>query len=134
MQKGYKISFVLYSAMLLFSIYFMYMLIGASGHKLILKYYHCLIAAFALISILLLLLFPQISIKKNNLKFITGLSAIAFLTASLFLSLSSLFLLLRENPLSSFNIAALLFIGIFIVPIIYLIKQIILELKGYKKK
>jgi hypothetical protein len=79
MQKGYKISFVIYSGMLIFSILFMLLLWGASGHKITLKYYHYLIALFAIINILLLLIFPRISIKKNNMKFITGLSILVYL-------------------------------------------------------
>lgn len=120
--------------MLLFSIFFMYMLIGASGHRIILKFDHYLIVIFALISILLLFIFPRISIKKNNLKLIIGFSAIAFLTVSLCCSLGGLFSLLREKTISEFNTLASIFIGFFIVPIIYLIKHIILELRVFKKK
>jgi hypothetical protein len=134
MQKGYKISFVIYSGILIFSIFFMYILSEASdGHKATFRYYHYLIIIFAIISILLLLIFPRISIKKNNLKFITGLSTLVILTVGLYYSLENLFLFLSESTLSGSNTVVTIFIGIFIVTIIYLIKQIILELKGHKK-
>ena len=127
MQKGYKISFVIYSGIVIFSIFFMYILSEASdGHKATFKYHHYLIIIFAIISILLLLIFPRISIKKNNLKFITGLSTLVLLTVGLYYSLKNLFLFWSDTLVA-------IFIGIFIVSIIYLIKQIILELKAYKK-
>jgi len=128
MKKGYKISFVIYSGMLLFSIFFIYILSEASdGHKVTFRYYHYLIVVFALISILLLLIFPLISIKKNNLKFITGLSTLVLLTVGLYYSLKNLFLFWSDTLVA-------IFIGIFIVSIIYLVKQIILTLRAYKKK
>ncbi|TDP01685.1 hypothetical protein EV145_104395 [Flavobacterium sp. 245] len=135
MQKGYKISFVIYSGIVLFCIFFMYILSEASdGHKATFSYYHYLIIIVAIMSILLLLIFPRISIKKNNLKFITGLSTIAFLTVSLYFSLKALFLFLSDSTFSGSNTVITIFIGIFIVTIIYLIKHIILELRAYKKK
>lgn len=134
MQKGYKISFVIYSGILIFSILFMLMLWGASGHKITLKFYHYLIALFAIISILLLFIFPRISFKKNNLKFIIGVSAIVLLLLSLYYAGKNLFSILTENLITGFKTVATLFIGLFIGTIIYLIKQILLELKPNKTK
>ncbi|PIQ18266.1 MAG: hypothetical protein COW66_07360 [Flavobacteriaceae bacterium CG18_big_fil_WC_8_21_14_2_50_34_36] len=115
--------------MLIFSILFMLMLWGASGHKITLKFYHYLIALFAIISILLLFIFPRISLKKNNLKFITGLSALVLLLVSLYYAGQNLYSILTENLIIGFKTVATIFVGIFIGTIIYLIKQIILELK-----
>lgn len=134
MQKGYKISFVIYSGIVLFSIFFMYILSKASdGHKAAFKYYHYLIVLSAVISIVLLVLFPRISVQKYKLKFTTGLFTAAFFTAGLYYSLKNLFLFLSESTFSGSSTAAVLFIGIFTAAIIYLIKQIVLELRACKK-
>lgn len=132
MQKGYKISFVIYSGMLIFSILFMLMLWGVSGHKITFKYYHYLIALFAIISILLLSIYPRISIKNINIKFITGISTLVLLFVSLYYALQNLYSLLTQNLILGFKTAATIFFGIFITTIIYLIKQIVLELKSIK--
>jgi len=128
MQKGYKISFVIYSVMLIFSLLFMLMLLGASGHKIKFNYQHYLMAVFPLINISLLYIFPRISAKNTNQKRIVGVFSLAFILVSLYYALENLFSILTENLIIEFKIISTLFTGFFIATIIYLIKQIVTEI------
>ena len=129
MQKGYKISFVVYSGMLIFSVLFMLMLLGASGHRVKLNYEHYLIGVFLLISISLLYIFPRISPENQNQKLIVGISSLAFMLVSLYYAFENVFSILTENLIIEFKIISTLFTGVFIATIIYLIKQIFVEIK-----
>jgi hypothetical protein len=129
MQKGYKISFIIYSGMLIFSILFMLMLLGASGHRIKLNYEHYLIGVFPLISIALLYIFPRISPDNRNQKLIVGISSLAFMLVCLYYAFENVFSILTENLIIEFKIISTLFTGVFIVTIIYLIKQIYVEIK-----
>ncbi len=122
MQKGFKISFVIYSGMLIFSLLFMLMLLGASGHGVKLNYEHYLIGVFPLISISLLYIFPRISPENKNQKLIVGISSLAFMLVSLYYAFENVFSILTENLIIEFKIISTLFTGVFIATIIYLIK------------
>jgi len=132
MQKGYKICLLIYSGMLIFSILFMLMLLGASSHKVNLKSEDLAIPVFALISISLLSIFPRVSSGKISVKLIVGVSAIVCLLISLYFALENLFSTLTENLIIEFKTFTTLFSGIFIATIIYLIKQIFIELHYIK--
>lgn len=129
MQKGYKISFVIYSGMLIFSLLFMLMLLGASGHRIKFNYQHYLIAVFPLINVSLLYIYPRISPKKKTQKLIVGISSLAFILVSLYCAFENVFSILTENLIIEFKIISTLFTGVFITTIIYLIKQIVEEIR-----
>lgn len=115
--------------MVIFSILFMLMLLGASGHRIKFNYQHYLIAVFPLISISLLYIFPRISPEKKKQKLIAGISSLAFILVSLYYAFENVFSILTENLIIEFKIISILFIGVFITTIIYLIKQIVVEIR-----
>jgi hypothetical protein len=129
MQKGYKISFIIYSGILIFSILFMLMLLGANGHRIKLNYEHYLIGVFPLISISLLYIFPRTSPDNRNQKLIVGISSLAFMLISLYYAFENVLSILTENLIIEFKIISTLFTVVFIATIIYLIKQIFVEIK-----
>jgi hypothetical protein len=132
MKKAYRISFLTYSGMLFFSILFMLMLLGASGHKVIFNLSHYLIAIYPIINILLLFIFPRITVQKSLLKIIIGITVLIFLLVSFYYALQNLYSILNENLIIEFKTIATIFLGFFIGTIIYLFKEIILELKTKK--
>ncbi len=129
MEKLYKISFRIYSVMLIFSILFMLMLWGASGHRIKLNYQHYLIAIFALSSVSLLFVFPRIPTEMKQRKIISGVSCLVLLLVSLYFALQNLLIILAENLIAEFKVVSTLFIGIFVTAIVYLFKQIFMEIK-----
>lgn len=129
MEKQYKISFRIYSVMLIFSILFTLLLWGASGHRIKLNYQHYLIAIFALCSVSLLFIFPRIPTEMKQQKMISGVLCLASLLVSLYFALKNLFIILTENLIAEFKVVSTLFVGIFITAIVYLFKQIVMEIK-----
>lgn len=129
MRKSYKISFFIYCGMLTFSILFMLLLLGASGHRVKFTINHYLTALFPVITTTLLYLFPKISNQKTSLKLSTGTSSLLLLTVSLFYSIQNIKTILTENLIIEFKIIATLFLGFFITIIVILFKEIVLELK-----
>lgn len=134
MQKQYKISFIIYSVMLIFSLLFMVTLWGASGHRIKLNYQHYLIAIFVITTISLLIAFPKIPTEKKQQKLIGGISCLVLLLVSLYFALQNLFSILTENLIIEFKVISTLFVGIFITAIIYLFKQIFAEIKPNKSE
>ncbi len=130
MNKSYKISFLLYCGMLTFSILFMLLLLGSSGHRVKFTIFHYFTAFFPLLNITLLYLFPKISPRKTYLKLSTGISVLTLLTISLFYSIQNIISILTENLIVEFKIIATLFLGFFLSAIIYLFKEIVLALKS----
>ena len=104
MQKGYKISFIIYSGMLIFSIFFMLMLLGASGHRVKLNYEQYLFGVFSIISISLLYIFPRISPENKIQNLIVGISSLAFMLVSLYYAFDNVFSILTENLIIEFKV------------------------------
>ncbi|WNM18192.1 hypothetical protein [Flavobacterium capsici] len=129
MQKQYKISFLVYSGMLVFALLFMLLLLGASGHRIKLNYQHYLIAFFAVTSISFLYMFPKMSAEKKLQKNICGVLCLILLSVSSYFALENLYSILTENLIAEFKIASMVFTGIFVTAIIYLLKQIFMEMK-----
>lgn len=129
MEKQYKISFRIYNVMLIFSILFTLLLWGASGHRIKLNYQHYLIAIFALTSVSLLFIFPRIPTEMKQQKIVCGVFCLASLLVILYFALQNLYIILTENLIGEFKVVSTLFVGIFITSIVYLFKQIVMEIK-----
>lgn len=129
MEKQYKISFRIYSVMLILSILFTILLWGASGHRIKLNYQHYLIAIFALSSVSLLFIFPRIPTAMKQQKIISGVLCLVSLLVSLYFALQNLFIILTENLVAEFKVISTLFIAIFITAIVYLFKLIVKLIK-----
>ena len=134
MEKQYKISFRIYSVMLIFSILFTLLLWGASGHKIKLNYQHYLIVIFALSSVFLLFIFPRIPTEMKQQKISSGVLCLVLLLVSLYFALQNLFIILTENLIPEFKVISTLFVGIFITAIVYLFKLIVMIIKPNRTK
>jgi predicted neutral ceramidase superfamily lipid hydrolase len=129
MEKKYKISFIIYGVILIFSILFTLLLWGASGHRIKLHYQHYLIAIFALASVSLLFIFPRIPTEMKQQKIISGVLCLVLLLVSLYFALQNLFIILTENLIAEFKVISTLFVGIFITAIVYLFVLIVMIIK-----
>lgn len=130
MKKTYKICFLIYSRMLIFAFLFMLLLLGASGHRVTFKLHHYLIGIYPIINVLFLIKFYRIPSRKRHLKLTIGISVLILLIVSLYFALQNLYSIITENLIGEFKFIATLFITLFIGTIIYLFKEITLELKN----
>ena len=129
MTRKYKISAIVYSSILIFAILFFLLLLGASGHRINFKLEHYILLFYPFINVILLYFFPQISLKKIILKKSLSLLIISFLLVSLFFALKNIFEIFSERLIFGFVFCALIVTGIFITSIIYLLFEILKNLK-----
>jgi len=129
MNKKYKIISTIYSSMLLFSMLFILIIIGASGHGLNLHSQDYFLGIFVLCHIGLLIILPWIPKKMKRLNIVCDfLSLIALLICAIF-SLVHLFKILSENLVIESKIISSLFVSVIVALIIYLLIQVLYETK-----
>ncbi|MBA0884862.1 hypothetical protein GTZ96_014315 [Flavobacterium sp. BBQ-18] len=121
MTKKYRISLKVYSSFLIFAILFNLMLLFASGHRVKLSIFYYLIPIYAILSFLLLTIYPKTS---NNRKLIL-ISILLLLGVSLYFAFGGLYLIFTGDLIIEFVIPALIFIGIFISSIGVLCSEIL---------
>ena len=129
MNKQYKISFSVYSVMLIFYMLFILLLLSESRQGIKLNYEDYLIAIFDLTNVSLLFIFPRISTEMKQQKIVCGILCLVLLLVSFYFALQNLFLILKYNIAVVFKVISTLFVGIFITAIVYLFKQIVMEIK-----
>jgi hypothetical protein len=116
MTRKYKISLIIYSCMLIFAILFNAVVFLASGHRIKFGIHQYLIPVYAILSIILLALFP----KLENYRNLILITCLFFLGISLYFALQFMLMIFSGDFISEFIFFGLLFIGIFITSIVIL--------------
>ena len=116
MTRRYKISLIVYSCMLIFAILFNAIIFLASGHRIKFSIFQYLIPVYAILSIILLALFP----KSEKYRTLILISCLIFLGISLYSALQFTLMIFSGDFISDFIFFGLLFIGIFITSIVIL--------------
>jgi membrane protease YdiL (CAAX protease family) len=129
MNKKYKIISAIYSLMLLFSILFTLVMIGASGHGLRLSYQNYFFGIFVLCHIALLIILPRIPKKMKRLNIVCGILSLLFLLICVSFSIVYMFKILSENLIIEFKVISSLFISTLVALIVYLFIQVLYETK-----
>jgi hypothetical protein len=125
MTRKYKISSIIYSGILIFSLLFMFMLLGASGHKVKFDFWDYLIPVYPIINIILLYALPRVSEQNKNTKIFISFFLILFLMISLYFALRNLFEIFSGDLILEFITFALIVSSIFIASIIFLVIEIL---------
>jgi hypothetical protein len=94
-----------------------------------LNYEHYLIATFNLTNVSLLFIFPRMSTEMKQHKIVCGILCLVLLLVSFYFALQNLFFILKYDIAVVFKVISILFVGIFITAIVYLFKQIVMEIK-----
>ena len=122
MKRKYKIFSIVYSSILIFSVLFLLLLLGASGHRVKFDGWDYSIPIFVIFNIILLYIFPKISDGRGKL--ILQFVLVSFLLTSSFFVLRTVFEILKGNSIPSAVLFLLSITGIFI----YSVSIIILEI------
>jgi len=121
MRKKYRISLIVYSSFLIVAILFNLLILFASGHRVKFSTFHYLIPIYAVLSILLLVIYPKVS-HSRKLIFI---SILLLLGVSLYFAFEGLYIIFTGDLIFEFVIPALIFIGIFIYSIGILFSEVL---------
>ena len=124
MTKKYKISSIVYSSILVFSILFMVILFFASGHDVEFEYLDYSIPLFVLLNLTLLYVFPKISNEKRRTKIIFSILLSTFLIFALYMAIRIFFEVLSGDLIPGFIFFALTVSGIFAISIINILIEI----------
>ena len=124
MTRNYKLCLIIYSAFLVFAIFFMLMLWGASGHQMNFKLEHYLVPVYAILSVSLLIITPKIPNSSKKIKIFFSILAITLLIISLYFAFRSFIEIISGNLNLGFVLFATALIGAFVMSIISLVYQI----------
>lgn len=121
MTKKYRIALKIYGIMIAFAIFFNIVLLGASGHQVKISLLNYLIPIYAILSILLLIVYPK---AAKNSKLIL-VSLLILMAIGIFYAVSGLFLIFTNKFIVEFVFFALIFIAIFISSIVVLCLEVL---------
>ena len=125
MTRKYKISGIIYSGILVFALFFMLMLLGASGHKVKFDIWDYLVPVYPIVNIILLYTLPKVAEHNRKTKTIISIFIMLFLAMSLYLALRNLFEIFSEDLILEFVIFTLIISSIFISSIVFLVIEIL---------
>ena len=125
MTKRYKISSIVYSSLIVFSILFFYGIREASGHQIKYSIIDYLIPIYPIINIALLIYYPRIQNTNPILKIFIKILIIICLTVSLCFAFVNQFEIYSGNLIKEFLLFSTIISGIFIASVFFIIKEVL---------